>query len=141
MGFLAGNSIGRKEPTDLFCTVISISISIRQQMQTSSVILGAKPLPLWLSPIRIKSLYNTPKITATATTSFHDPYSGGVSMESAPPATAAATAPKWAQKSEDHNSPSPQARLSPYYPQGIVFIQPITPLYFAFYFFSHRAKR
>jgi len=98
VGFLAGNSIGRKEPTDLFCTVISISISIRQQMQTSLVILGAKPLPLWLSPIRIKSLYNTPKITATATTSFHDPYSGGVSMESAPPATAAATAPKWAQK-------------------------------------------
>lgn len=63
-------------------------------MQTSSVILGAKPLPLWSPIVILKSLY-TPK-TATTTFSFNDSYSGGVSMAAAPPATA--TAPKWAQK-------------------------------------------
>ncbi|KAF7140953.1 hypothetical protein RHSIM_Rhsim06G0000500 [Rhododendron simsii] len=63
-------------------------------MQTSSVILGAKPLPLWSPIVILKSLY-TPK-TTTTTFSFNDSYSGGVSMAAAPPATA--TAPKWAQK-------------------------------------------
>ncbi|KAE9456815.1 hypothetical protein C3L33_11311, partial [Rhododendron williamsianum] len=63
-------------------------------MQTSSVILGAKPLPLWSPIVILKSLY-TPK-TTTTTFSFNDSFSGGVSMAAAPPATA--TAPKWAQK-------------------------------------------
>ncbi|KAG5542665.1 hypothetical protein RHGRI_015710 [Rhododendron griersonianum] len=63
-------------------------------MQTSSVILGAKPLPLWSPIVILKSLY-TPK-TTTTTFSFNDSFSGGVSIAAAPPATA--TAPKWAQK-------------------------------------------
>ncbi|KAI8549203.1 hypothetical protein RHMOL_Rhmol06G0008200 [Rhododendron molle] len=63
-------------------------------MQTSSVILGAKPLLLSSPIVILKSLY-TPK-TTTTTFSFNDSYSGGVSMAAAPPATA--TAPKWAQK-------------------------------------------